>query len=62
MTINKLSPLELHKLFYEILEKLKSLDYVYDKKTHETHYDYFARHVQAHYDARNEIKNGKKKI
>ena len=60
MTINKLSPLELHKLFYEILEKLESLDYVYDKKTRVTHYGYFATNVQAHYDARNEIKNGKR--
>jgi len=55
MDLDKLTPLELHHLLYDVLEKLKNLPYVYDEKNNITHNDYYARNKQWYYDAREEI-------
>ncbi len=53
--LDKLTPLELHNLLYEVLEKLENLPYVYDEENRVTHSDYFASNTQSHYDARKDI-------
>lgn len=55
MKLDKLTPLELHCLFYDILEKLQEFKYVYDEENRVTHSDYFASNTKAYYDARHEI-------
>lgn len=56
MKLDKLTPLELHHLLYDVLEKLEELPYVYDEENRVTHSDYFASNTKCHYDARHEIK------
>lgn len=53
--LDKLTPLELHQLLYNTLEKLEKLPYVYDKKNKVTHNNYFASNTRHHHDAREEI-------
>jgi len=55
MNTDKLTPLELHHLLYDVLEKLEKLPCVYDKKNGVTHNDYFVSNKRWNYDAREEI-------
>lgn len=57
MDLDKLTPIELHHLLYDVLEKLEKLPYVYDEENRVTHNDYFVSNKQWHYDAREEIEN-----
>ena len=61
INIDKLEPLEMHVLLYDLLDKLESMDYVYDEENRETHYDYFVSNKTAHYDAREERTEMKEK-
>jgi len=54
--LDKLTPIELHHLLYDVLEKLKKLPYVYDKNNKVTYNNYFVSNKTWHYDAREEIK------
>ena len=53
--LKNLTPLELHNLLYDVLEKLAKLPYVYDEENRITHSSYFVSNVKADYDCREEI-------
>lgn len=55
MNLDKLTPLELHHLLYDVFEKIKEFTYVYDEKNRITHNDYFVSNIVWHYDGREEI-------
>lgn len=57
MNLDKLTPIELHHLLYDVLEKLEKLPYVYDAKNKVTHNNYFVSNTRSYYDAREEIEN-----
>jgi len=55
MDLDKLTPIELHHLLYDVLEKLEKLPYVYDEKNKVTYTNYFISNKKWYYDARKEI-------
>lgn len=55
MDLDKLTPLELHHLLYDVFSKLENLPYVYDEKNRITHNNYSVSNKRSYYDARKEI-------
>jgi len=60
MNLNKLTPIQLRNLLYDVVEKIQKLQYIYDEEKNITYNDYFLSEHTWYYDARKVIEEREK--